>query len=79
MPRGIEEGKDFWKKVPGFREFDQQLEAVSRAGNDDQAVGYAGLGQALSHSLRLLERHPPIVRPVNEKGGRVITADVLQG
>ena len=76
---GIEEGKDFREKVPGFREFDQQLEAVSRAGNHDQAVRYAGLGQAHGHSLRLLERHPAIVRPVNEKGGRVVMADMLQG
>jgi hypothetical protein len=46
LPHGIEEGKDFRNKIPGFRKLDQQLKAVSRAGNDSQAVRYASLGQA---------------------------------
>ena len=79
LPHRIEERKDLRKKVPRFREFNHQFEAVSRAGNDNQTIQDASLGQAIGHLLRLLEGHPLIVRPVNEEDGRVIGADVLEG
>lgn len=43
LPYGIEEGKEFWEKIPSFGELDQQLEAVSRACNYDKTFLYAGL------------------------------------
>ena len=72
IPRGFQKGKDFGQELAFGLGLHFRAEAMAGSIHDDQPMKDSGLLKFLRQLLRLLQRNPLIIPPMEEQHGSVV-------